>query len=195
MVVVAVCLADYFTWHNLPPSSCSSVQTVMNTRAFGVTAVFLGHRSVGFSRPLSVGVSEECKPNICFLYQEKHTNDRNNDPKCDAEEATMQSGQWLLYHNREPFTSPAPLPMPTRESSFLKSWYRSVYIHRPSQSTLDQLEETSDSWPYFRIQVLLSLWNKKGLEWSCAKETDKILSGICRQKSKGVFAEFCPHVY
>ena len=41
---------------------------------------------------------------------EKHMNDRNNDPKCDAEEATMQSGQWLLYHNREPFTSPAPPP-------------------------------------------------------------------------------------
>ena len=108
--MVAVYLIDNFTWHNLPPSSCSSIETVINMRAFSVTTVSPGHRSVGLSHPLSVGVSEECKPNICFLYQEKHMNDRNNDPKCDAEEATMQSGQWLLYHNREPFTSPAPPP-------------------------------------------------------------------------------------
>ena len=108
--MVAVYLIDYFTWYNLPPSSCSSVETVRNTRAFSVTAVSPGPHSVGLSHPLSVIVSEECKPNICLHYQEKHTNDRNNDPKCDAEEATMQSGQWLLYHNREPFTSPAPPP-------------------------------------------------------------------------------------
>ena len=108
--MVAVYLIDNITWHNLPPSSCSSIETVINMRAFSVTTVSPGHRSVGLSHPLSVGVSEECKPNICFLYQEKHMNDRNNDPKCDAEEATMQSGQWLLYHNREPFTSPAPPP-------------------------------------------------------------------------------------
>ena len=68
-------------------------------------------------------------------------NDRNNDPKCDAEETVVQSGQWLSYHNQEPATSPAPPPMPTRESSFLESWYRSDYTHRPSQSTLEQLEE------------------------------------------------------
>ena len=106
-----------------------------------MTALPPGHRGVGFSHPLSVGVSEECKPNIFFLYQEKYMNDRNNDPKCDAEETVVQSGQWLSYHNQEPATSPAPPPMPTRESSFLESWYRSDYIHRPSQSTLEQLEE------------------------------------------------------
>lgn len=62
VAVVTVDLIDYFTGQNLPTSSFSSLETVMNVRPFSVTAVSPGHYNIGFSHPSSVGVSEECKP-------------------------------------------------------------------------------------------------------------------------------------